>query len=67
MEKNIAMLEVKCIKTRNNFPNQIIKGQRYILDRMTVWMDEDGDAFGMFYDMNGNRIGQLLLSHFSCL
>lgn len=67
MERNIAMLDVKCIKERLDFPFQIIKGERYILDRMTVWIDGDGDAYGVFYDMKGNRLGALLLSHFSCL
>ena len=65
--KNIAMLPVRCISIRESDPTQIIVGQEYVIDRLTIWMDADGDAYGVVYDNAGNRIGQMLLKHFCCL
>lgn len=63
MEKNINYMNVKCISSRDN-TNQIVVGNLYVLDRATIYIDSDGDAFGVIYDKNMNRIGNLLLKHF---
>lgn len=65
--KNIAMLPVRCISIRETFPSQVEVGQQYMIDRLTIWMDAVGDAYGVVYDCKGNRIGNMLLKHFSCL
>ena len=65
--KNIAMLPVRCISIRESDLSQITIGREYVIDRLTIWMDSDGDAYGVVYDSAGNRVGQMLLKHFSCL
>lgn len=67
MMKNIAMLSVRCISTRESNPTQIVIDQEYVIDRLTIWIDADGDAYGTVYDNAGNRIGDMLLKHFRCL
>lgn len=64
MDKNIAYLPVICISERKSMPGQITVDEHYVLDRMTVYIDSDGDAYGEFYDANNNRVGNLMLSHF---
>lgn len=65
--KNIAMLPVRCISIRESNPTQIVIDQEYVIDRLTIWIDADGDACGTVYDNAGNRIGDMLLKHFRCL
>lgn len=65
--ENKAMIAVMCISERKGFPGQLKVDERYILDRMTIWIDIDGDAYGTFYDRMMNRVGELKLSHFRCL
>lgn len=65
--KNIAMLPVRCISIRESVPTQITVGQEYVIDRLTIWIDTDGDAYGTVYDKSGNRVGDMLLKHFHCL
>lgn len=65
--KNIAMLDVRCISERETNPAQIKIGEMYVIDRCTIWIDCDGDAYGTVYDKTGKRVGELLLSHFSCM
>lgn len=65
--KNIAMLPVQCISIRESIPTQITIGQEYVIDRLTIWIDADGDAYGTVYDNAGNRVGDMLLKHFRCL
>ena len=61
---NISMLHVICRSIRESNPNQIVIGGQYMIDRLSILIDEDGDAYGTVYDQNGNRVGNLLLSHF---
>jgi len=63
---NITMLPVKCISVRESNPDQIKIGERYEIDRLSIWIDGDGDAYGVVY-FKGRRIGDMLLKHFSCL
>lgn len=65
--KNIAMLPVHCISIRESNPTQIVIGKQYEIDRLSIWIDRDGDAYGVVYDCMGNRVGEMLLKHFSCL
>lgn len=64
---NIAMLPVRCISIRESNPTQITVGEQYTVDRLSIWMDVVGDAYGVVYDRMGNRIGNMLLKHFSCM
>lgn len=64
---NIAMLDVRCISERKTNPGQITVGEAYVIDRCTIWIDRDGDAYGTVYDKSGKRVGELLLSHFACM
>lgn len=61
------MLPVHCISIRESNPTQIVEGQRYMVDRLTIWTDADGDAYGVVYDNDGNNLGQILLKHFCSL
>ena len=65
--KNIAMLPVRCISIRESIPTQITVDQEYVIDRLTIWIDADGDAYGTVYGNAGNRVGDMLLKHFCCL
>lgn len=60
------MKKVKCIRVREFMPKQIEVGKIYYMDEKTIWRDEDGDEYAMFYsDKDGmNKIANLLLSHF---
>lgn len=57
----------RCISIRESNPKQISVGEDYILDKYSIFIDCDGDAYGTFYDMEGNRIGNLLLKHFTSI
>lgn len=61
------MMPVRCISIRESNPTQIVEGQRYIVDCLTIWTDADGDAYGVVYDSNGIKLGQMLLKHFCSL
>ncbi len=63
--KNIAMLPVRCISIRESNPSQITVGEQYTVDRLSIYVDADGDAYGVVYDNKRNRIGEMLLKHFS--
>lgn len=66
MNTNIAYLPVVCISERATRPEQIKVGSAYMIDRLSIWIDPDGDAYGVVYDVYKNRVGQLKLSHFRC-
>ncbi len=63
--KNIAMLPVRCISIRESNPSQITVGEQYTIDRLSIYVDADGDAYGVVYDNKRGRIGEMLLKHFS--
>lgn len=63
---NIAYLPVVCISVRESIPDQIKIDEEYIIDRLSVYLDMDGDSYGMVYDLSMNRIGNMKLSHFRC-
>jgi len=62
--KDIAMLPVRCISIRESMPTQIKVGKRYAIDRLSIYIDTDGDAYGVVYDNKRNRIGEMMLKHF---
>lgn len=66
MNIDIAYLPVICISERASVPDQIKVGSTYIIDRLSIWIDQDGNAYGMVYDAYKNPIAQLKLSHFRC-
>ena len=61
------MMDVVCIEKRESNINQIIEGDYYYIDRNSIWIDSDGDAYGEVYNDRGEDIGQLKLSHFCTL
>lgn len=65
--KDISILPVRCISIRDTVPEQVVVGQQYSIDRLSIWIDADGDAYGVVYDRIGNRVGEMQLKHFSCL
>lgn len=56
-------MRVICINERPGY-KQVQKGEQYLLDRSSIWIDSDGDAYGMFYNLQHFYVGQLKLSHF---
>jgi len=63
---NIDYLPVICISIRESIPDQIKIDKEYIVDRLSIYLDMDGDAYGMVYDSSMKRIGNMKLSHFRC-
>lgn len=63
----ISKLPVICRSVRESNPNQIIVDKAYMIDRFSIWIDRDGDSYGTVYDLHGNRVGIMLLSHFRCI
>ncbi len=61
------MMDVVCISERETKEGQIIVGDFYYIDRRTIWLDRDGDAYGAVYDDRGDNIGNIKLSHFCSL
>lgn len=61
---NIVPMQVMCLSERPGIPDQIREGNSYLIDRMSIWIDSDGDAYGVVYDMNHRLIGQRRLKHF---
>lgn len=55
---------MRCVSERKTNPDQIRIGRTYLLDRLSVWTDSDGDTYGEFYNMGHVYVGQLKLSHF---
>lgn len=62
-----SMMPVVCRTIRESKPDQIVIDRAYVIDKDSIWIDRDGDSYGTVYDTNGNRIGQMLLSHFRCI
>lgn len=55
--------EVECIKGRKY--DNTKKGERYILDKQSIWVDADGDAYGNIYNIiNKTFISQAKISRF---
>jgi hypothetical protein len=61
---NIVPMQVTCLSERPGIPDQVREGNSYLIDRMSIWIDSDGDAYGVVYDMNHRRIGHMRLKHF---
>lgn len=55
--------EVECIKGRAH--DNTKPGERYILDRQSIWIDCDGDAYGNIYNIiNKTFVSQVMISRF---
>lgn len=59
-----AKQTVRCISVWVSNPHPVEIGGFYVLDLLSVWIDSDGDAYGVIYDLVGKQIGQMKLSHF---
>lgn len=64
---DFAPLPVVCRTERESNPNQIKVGRGYLINKNSIWIDGDGDSYGKVYDLKGNYVGQMLLSHFRCI
>ena len=62
MKRN--MMLVTCISERETNKGQITIGKKYMIDRLSIWIDRDGDAYGEVFGMDGYRVGDMLLRHF---
>lgn len=68
-----AMMKVICISERTGgFIKKgklycIKKGEFYYINKESIWVDCDGDAYGEVYSTDNEYIGQMLLSHFQSL
>lgn len=69
MDKKIYQ-EVECISMRKNssFKDSVI-GVHYYLDLASIYLDVDGDAYGMIFTQGNNgeeiiSLGYKLLKHF---
>lgn len=49
--KTISLMPVICLDS-GKFPSQGKKGKKYFIDRMSIYMDSDGDAYGFLYGGN---------------
>lgn len=58
-------LPVICKTPRVTRASQIRVGEKYYIDRMSLYIDGDGDAYATVLDKNFNPIGNMLLSHFT--
>lgn len=61
----MSFLAVRCISDRSEMPGQIEVGHAYLIEKDSIWLDADGDVYGTVYDTSWNRVGQMLLSHFT--
>lgn len=66
MEVKIAYLSVICISIRGSVPDQIKVDNEYMIDRLSIWIDREGDSYGTVYDAKNRRVGEMMLSHFRC-
>ena len=60
------MIEVVCVKARDEFPDQTEVGKTYYMDETTKWRGVDGEEYARIYkDINKvEEIGNLLVSRF---
>jgi hypothetical protein len=62
--KKMKFMSVQCISERKGY-NKLIVGNKYLLDRDSIYIDFEGDAFADVYeDENSRKIGMYQLSHF---
>ena len=68
-----TMMKVICISERKSKYiekrelSRIKKGEVYYINKESIWVDCDGDAYGEVYSTDNEYIGQMLLSHFQSL
>ena len=65
-----TMMNVICISERTGGFTKICpikKGDFYCINKDSIWIDCDGDAYGEVYSTDNEYIGQMLLSHFQSL
>ncbi len=67
IKNSVTFIPVICISERALRPGQIKIGKNYLIDRFSIWIDADGDAFADIFDEEQKYIGHLALSYFSSL
>lgn len=58
------MQTVICISIRESEPDQLVVGKKYNIDLSTAYGDCDGDWYANVYELDGTRVGEMLLKHF---
>lgn len=59
------LLPVICRTPRVTYASQIRVGEKYYIDRTTLYIDIDGDAYATVLREDGSEVGNMLLSHFT--
>lgn len=57
-------IPVKCVSVRGTFPDQIVLGERYRIDKGSLYIDNDGDAFANIYGFDYKFICCMNINHF---
>lgn len=57
---------VECIGVSKVFKGRVNVGERYLIDRDSIYIDHDGDVFGSVYKMDDHlvSIGNMYLKNF---
>lgn len=59
------MQTVICISIRESMPDQIKVDEKYKLDLSQAYGDRDGNWYAPTYTMDGKRVGDMNLKHFT--
>lgn len=46
------LMPVMCIKERKGFPQSGVKGEKYFIQRSSIYMDPDGTPYGTLFEDN---------------
>lgn len=57
-------IPVKCVSVRNSFPGQLIVGEKYRIDKGSLYIDCDGDVFVNVYGFDYKFIALMNINHF---
>lgn len=60
---------VECIHVSEVFKGRVSVGSQYFIDRYSIYVDHDGDAFGVVYRVEGavQPIGTMYLNRFKSI
>lgn len=60
----VAFQKVTCITSRDSTDSSLIVGEDYFFDRLSIFIDCNGDAFGIIHDSGMQSIGVYKLNRF---
>lgn len=58
-----SLMPVVCIKSGKNYI-QGKEGEKYFIDRTSIYIDMDGDAYGILYSSTKQPLANILLKRF---